>query len=160
MKIAIRADGGLKIGMGHIMRTLVLAKELAKTNEVFYICRVDKQLTNKYKIGIDKVKSEGFNVKCIAEKNIIEELGNIKADILITDSYDVDEDYFNKTKKMFNKTGYIDDLNLYYFNVDFIVNQSINVERFKYRNNEDTQLFLGTKYVLLKRNLETFKKRI
>ena len=40
MKIAIRADGGSKIGMGHIMRTLVLAKELAKTNDVFYICRI------------------------------------------------------------------------------------------------------------------------
>ncbi len=35
MKIAIRAEGGFQIGMGHIMRTLALAKELAKANEVF-----------------------------------------------------------------------------------------------------------------------------
>ncbi len=35
MKIAIRAEGGFQIGMGHIMRTLALAKELTKANEVF-----------------------------------------------------------------------------------------------------------------------------
>lgn len=39
--------------------------------------------------------------------------------MLITDSYDVDDNYFNKTKIMFNKTVYIDDMNLHYFNVDF-----------------------------------------
>ncbi len=52
MKIAIRADGGAKIGMGHIMRTLVLAKELSKNHDVFYICRVDNPLSEKYRIGI------------------------------------------------------------------------------------------------------------
>ncbi|WP_414646568.1 hypothetical protein [Clostridium tetani] len=57
MKIAIRADDGNKICMAHIMRTLVLAKELAKTNDVFYISRVDNPLFSKYKSGIDKIKS-------------------------------------------------------------------------------------------------------
>ena len=35
MRIALRVDGGSIIGMGHIMRTLVLARELAKTNGIF-----------------------------------------------------------------------------------------------------------------------------
>ncbi|KYH34828.1 hypothetical protein CLTEP_12930 [Clostridium tepidiprofundi DSM 19306] len=43
MKIGIRADGGSKIGMGHIMRTLVLAKELAKTNNVGWFNALDKE---------------------------------------------------------------------------------------------------------------------
>ena len=38
-KILIRADGGKNIGLGHIMRTLVLAKELERECEVFYICK-------------------------------------------------------------------------------------------------------------------------
>ncbi|MBY6829020.1 UDP-2,4-diacetamido-2,4,6-trideoxy-beta-L-altropyranose hydrolase, partial [Clostridium botulinum] len=59
MKIAIRAEGGFQIGMGHIMRTLILAKGLAKTNDVFYICKVDTPLSSKYRPGIDKVKFEG-----------------------------------------------------------------------------------------------------
>ncbi|EKS4342908.1 UDP-2,4-diacetamido-2,4,6-trideoxy-beta-L-altropyranose hydrolase [Clostridium botulinum] len=155
MKIAIRADGGSQIGMGHIMRTLVLAKELAKINDVFYICKVDVPLSSKYKPGIDKVKAEGFNVVTINENNIINDLKNIVADCLITDSYDVDEEYFNLIKGMYKITGYIDDMNLYYFDVDFIINQNIGAEEYFYKVNKDTKLFLGTKYTMLR---EEFRK--
>ncbi|ENJ9652650.1 MAG: UDP-2,4-diacetamido-2,4,6-trideoxy-beta-L-altropyranose hydrolase [Clostridium botulinum] len=150
MKIAIRADGGNKIGMGHIMRTLVLAKELAKTNYVFYICRDDNPLSDKYKSGIEKINGEGFNIITIDESNILDKLKDISADCLITDSYDVEEEYFNKTKKLFKLTGYIDDMNLYNFNVDFIINQNIGAEEFKYKVDKDTKLFLGTKYTMLR----------
>lgn len=170
MKIGIRADGGSQIGMGHIMRTLVLAKELAKTEEVFYICRIEEDISkvfhhiqpssfnivkeasfsHKYKNGIEKVLRQGFNVKLVSEDNLIQDLKNIKMDLLITDSYHVDEDYFNKTKAMFSKTAYIDDVNLYYFNVDFLINQNINAEDFNYKANKDTKLILGSKYVMLR----------
>ncbi|HCL4438282.1 TPA: UDP-2,4-diacetamido-2,4,6-trideoxy-beta-L-altropyranose hydrolase [Clostridium botulinum] len=155
MKIAIRADGGSEIGMGHIMRTLVLAKELAKTNDVFYICKKDTSLSSKYKPGIDKVRSQGFRVVTINENNILSELKHISADCLITDSYDVNEEYFNLTKDMFKITGYIDDMNLYYFNVDFIINQNIGAEEYFYKVNKDTKLFLGTNYTMLR---EEFRK--
>ncbi|MBE6068691.1 MAG: UDP-2,4-diacetamido-2,4,6-trideoxy-beta-L-altropyranose hydrolase [Clostridium lundense] len=147
MKIAIRADGGSQIGMGHIMRTLVLAKELSKTNDVFYIC---KENNDKYKKGIEKVSSEGFKVLLVRDNYLLEDLKNIDADLLITDSYDVNEEYFNKTKKIFNKTSYIDDMNLHYFNVDFLINQNIDAEDFNYRVSKDTKLMLGTKYVMLR----------
>ncbi len=155
MKIAIRAEGSSQIGMGHIMRTLVLAKELAKANEVFYICKVDMSLSSRYKPGIDKIKSEGFKVLTINEDKFIKELCKVKADCLITDSYDVNEEYFNLTKDMFKVTGYIDDMNLYYFNVDFIINQNIEAEKLTYKVNKDTKLFLGTNYTMLR---EEFRK--
>lgn len=151
MKIGIRADGGSSIGMGHIMRTLVLAKELAKYYKVFYICKMDNSGLNKYTDGIDKVRKEGFEVKLIEENNMLEGLKDINADILITDSYDVNEEYFNKTKSMFKKTGYIDDNNLLScYNVDFLINQNLGAEEFKYKTNKDTQLLLGSKYILLR----------
>ncbi|WP_051931514.1 UDP-2,4-diacetamido-2,4,6-trideoxy-beta-L-altropyranose hydrolase [Clostridium sp. KNHs214] len=160
MKIAIRADGGSKIGMGHIMRTLVLAKELAKANDVFYICRVDEPLSDIYSPGIIKIKKQGFHVVTIDESNILEELSNVQADILITDSYDVDENYFNETKKLFKYTGYIDDMNLYYFNVDFLINQNINAEDLNYRVNNNTKLFLGPKYAMLREEFRNVPKKI
>ncbi len=161
MKIAIRADGGSEIGMGHIMRTLVLAKELAKTNDVFYICKVDVPLSSKYKQGIDKVKAEGFDIVTINENNILSELKNISSDCLITDSYDVNEQYFNLTKDMFKITGYIDDMNLYYFNVDFIINQNIGAEEYSYEVNKDTKLFLGTNYTMLRKEFrKNFNKNL
>lgn len=80
---------------------------------------------------------------------------NISADCLITDSYDVNEEYFNLTKGMFKITGYIDDMNLYYFDVDFIINQNIGAEEYFYKVNKDTKLFLGTNYTMLR---EEFRK--
>ncbi|MCY6353995.1 UDP-2,4-diacetamido-2,4,6-trideoxy-beta-L-altropyranose hydrolase [Clostridium sp. ZS2-4] len=161
MKIAIRADGGSKIGMGHIMRTLVLVEELAKTNEVFYVCKVNNSVQDKYKAGIDKVKNAGFNVKLINENNVIEELKNIKADMLITDSYDVNEVYFNETKKIFEITGYIDDIKcLDYYNVDFIINQNIGAEEWYYKVNEDTKLFLGSQYTMLREEFRNSPNKI
>lgn len=149
-KIAIRADGGSQIGIGHIMRTLVLAKELAKTNEIFYVCRRDNPLSDKYSVGIEKLKKEGFKVIDIDENDFLSELKKIDADCLITDSYDVDENYFKETKRMFKKTGYFNDMNLYYFDVDFIINQNINAEDYKYNADKRTKLLLGTSFVLLR----------
>jgi len=150
MKIALRVDGGSIIGMGHIMRTLVLARELAKTNSVFYVCKTDEPLTEKYINGINKIKQEGFEVVLINEHNVIDELASVNADCLITDSYDVDEDYFNDSKDMFSKTGYIDDINAFYYNVDFVINQNVTANNYKYKCNKDTSLFLGTDYVMLR----------
>ena len=165
MKIAIRADGGNSIGMGHIMRTLVLAKELSKINDVFYICRIDEPLSDTYSIGIEKVKSKGFVVKTIREKHMLSDLKIFKSDLLITDSYDIDEKYFHETKKMFNKTAYIDDMNLYNFNVDFLINQNIDAMDYKYKVNDNTKLFLGSQYTMLRdefRNLpqKHIKKKV
>ncbi|NFE60768.1 UDP-2,4-diacetamido-2,4,6-trideoxy-beta-L-altropyranose hydrolase [Clostridium botulinum] len=150
MKIAIRADGGNEIGMGHIMRTSVLAKELRKNNEVFYVCKQSKFSPQKYANGINKLKEEGFNVVLVNEDTCLKELIKIQSDCLITDSYDVNEDYFNITKKHFKSTGYIDDMNLYYFNVNFIINQNIGAELLQYKTNKGTKLFLGTDYIMLR----------
>lgn len=175
MKIAIQADGGTEIGMGHIMRTLVLAKELSTDNDVFYICRVEskdgyehyikvsddevsslEQLGkyemsySKYNKGIKKILSEGFRVKLINENNLIDELKCIKADMLITDSYSVNENYFHEIKKIFRKTIYIDDINEHYFDVDFLINQNSDAGDFNYKVNSDTKLLLGTEYILLR----------
>jgi UDP-2,4-diacetamido-2,4,6-trideoxy-beta-L-altropyranose hydrolase len=156
MKVGIRADGGYSIGMGHIMRTLVIAKELSKTNEVFYICAD----SNEYEKGINKILSEGFQIKFINQVSMKENMKIINADVLITDSYNVDEDYFNFTKKQFSKTVYIDDTNLFYFNVDIIINQNIGAENLDYKCNKDTKLLLGSKYAMLRnefRNNYTIK---
>lgn len=41
-------------------------------------------------------------------------------------------------------------MNLYYFDVDFIINQNIGEEKLKYSVNDDTELFLGTNYIMLR----------
>lgn len=182
MKIVVRADGGSVIGMGHIMRTLVLAKELSKDNDVCYACKVEGiqeldinikedycEVTSleeleKFKLddsiflqGIKKILYEGFKVILLNEYRLISELQRIDADLLITDSYDVNEDYFEKNKRIFKKTAYIDDINKYNFDVDFLINQNADAEDFNYKINDNTKLLLGTDYVLLR---DEFKNNI
>ncbi|WP_142414607.1 UDP-2,4-diacetamido-2,4,6-trideoxy-beta-L-altropyranose hydrolase [Hathewaya massiliensis] len=160
MKIGIRADGGSKIGMGHVMRTLVLAKELCKNNEVFYICKHDKKFSAIYNPGVDRIRDSGFPAKEIKENNILEELSNIKADILITDSYDVDEIYFNETKKMFKHTVYIDDMNKHYFNIDVLINQNINARDLNYKVNHNTKLLLGPEYTMIRKEFRNLPEKL
>lgn len=181
MRIFIRVDGGNAIGLGHIMRMLVLAKELKKTNEVIFLCR-GKQANNinkksdinkgastynseddKFKAGIEKVRENEFKVIMINDECVVEEIINLqneyKADLIITDSYDVDELYFNTLKPYFKLNGYVDDMNKCKMNVDFIINQNINAEDMNYINNveHNTKLFLGTKYCMLR---DEFRKEI
>jgi len=158
MKIFIRADGGKSIGMGHVMRMLVLASELRKRNKVVFLCKNDT--SNKYDAGIQKIKDCDFEVIEIEDTYTIENIIKIQnehnADILISDTYEVDEEYFNKLKPYFKLTGYIDDVNKCYMNVDFIINQNINAKRLDYSKTtkKDTSLFLGLQYCMLR---EEFK---
>lgn len=158
MKIGIRADGGSAIGMGHVMRMLALAKELCKKNIVFFICRVDVPLSNKYFPGIKLIKDNGFYVKEIDENKLKEDIKNVEADCIITDSYDVDEAYFNTIKQNFEISGCLDDENICeYFDVDFLINQNLYGKELKYHVNKNTRLLLGSEYVILR---DEFKENI
>lgn len=154
MKIFIRADGGKNIGLGHVMRMLVLAEELQKDNEVIFICR--DNLSNKFEAGIKKIEEYNFLIIKIGESNYIDEIIEIQnkynADLLITDSYDVDKDYFAKLKSHFRITGYVDDINGCKMDVNFIINQNINACDINYSDTvmRDVKLFLGTKYCMLR----------
>lgn len=178
MKIFIRADGGNTIGLGHIIRMLVLAKELKKTNKVIFLCRssitskivgedyIDKKNqhyveNDKFKAGIEKIKENGFEILTIAEESFIEDIISLQkeynVDLIITDSYCVDEIYFDKLKPYFKINGYVDDVNRCRMNVDFIINQNINAKDINYTPNINinTKLFLGTEYCMLR---EEFRK--
>lgn len=159
MKIFIRADGGKFIGLGHIMRMIVLGKELRKSNEVIFLCRNSQN--EKYSAGIKTIKENKFQVIEISEENYIEDILNIQKEhnghVIITDSYDVDEEYFIKLKRHFMLTGYVDDVNKINMNVDFLINQNINALFMDYTKTtrNSTKLFLGTKYCMIR---EEFRK--
>ncbi|SHI40885.1 UDP-2,4-diacetamido-2,4,6-trideoxy-beta-L-altropyranose hydrolase [Clostridium cavendishii DSM 21758] len=160
MDICIRADGGSTIGMGHIMRTLVLGKKLKEKHKIFYACRVDNPLSDKYSLGIEKVKSEGFEVFKLNEDSFKKDILKVKADCIITDSYDVDEDYFDIVKNAFKISGCLDDEKICnYFNVDFLINQNTYALSLDYKVNFNTELMLGTEYVILRDEFRNLKEK-
>lgn len=159
MKIFIRVDGGRTIGMGHVMRMIVLARKLKKNNQVIFLCKTNSD--KNFEAGINKIKEMKFQIIEIKDTDVVKCImkaqNEYKVDVLITDSYDVDEEYFNLLKPYFKVTGYVDDVNKCYMNVDFIINQNINAEKLKYSKMtpKDTKLFLGLKFSMIR---DEFKK--
>lgn len=147
-RMIIRADGGAGIGMGHVMRTLVLADFLKQYVDVTYVC-------NKHYIGgIQFLRQKGYEVLSFSEDKLLEELISIEAVCLLTDNYKIDKDYLNEVRKYFKIVGYIDDNALLSYEADFVLNQNFGAQRIDYNVNNDCELLLGSEYLLVR---ETFR---
>lgn len=155
MRILIRAEGGYRTGMGHVMRMLVLADKLRAFSEVAFVCKDN----DEFKTGADYIETCGYPVLRIDGTKLLYELSAIYGDCLITDSYDVDESYFDSIKEIFNVTGYMDDLNKHRISADFIINQNIYADDLEYKAEKSTNLFLGTRYALLREEFRNLPKR-
>ncbi len=175
--IAIRADGGPAVGMGHIMRCLAIAEQLKNLG-----CRI--YFLGRYKQGLDKVKAMGFEAFEIVIKageaqshtceientethngfnygnmeeleadihatcTIIEQQG---CDLILIDKYNLSSDYFDKIKALGIKLAFIDDLNLFDCSADIIINGNINAKLLGYKQHFGRQkLLLGTEYTPLR----------
>ena len=156
MKIIIRAEGGNRIGMGHVMRMLVLAGKLKAFAEVVFVCRDSEE----FLAGINYIEGAGYFVFKADSGKMLASLCGIEADCMITDSYDVDEDYFDITKDCFKITGCMDDLNKNRINTDFIINKNIYANDLKYKTGKGTRLFTGTKYLLLREEFVNIEKKV
>jgi len=143
--IAIACNGSLTIGMGHITRTLVLAEKLKNELNIYYI----RKNGNEYDYGAKEIKKWGYPVYFENDKT--------SADIMLLDSYDVNEKKLSQLRKKYNKLIYIDDLtNLSYYDCDIIINKSLGGEKLenKYNTSPGCKLLLGAKYALLREEFE------
>lgn len=151
--IAIRADGGHGIGLGHVMRCLALGLELkALGHQVFFISvrgiQVEQLITGYglRVIAISEPQSLSEEIELISQV-----IKDNDCNIVITDSYKLNQDYLIKLKE---KTGLlisIDDLNNWAWPADVVINGNLNAKDLNYRSlDEGTSFFLGGQYTLLR----------
>jgi len=141
--VAIEASGSLTLGMGHIMRTLVIAEKLKNIFNVYYICKNEKE----YQTGAKALKKRGYPVRYINDKN--------SADILILDSYDVDENTLKVLRKSYNILVYVDDLNsLSFYDCDIIINKNLGAEKLTYNAPKNCRILKGPRYSLLREEFQ------
>lgn len=146
--MAIMCSGSLTIGMGHIMRTLVIAEKLKNNFDIYYICKKG----NEYKYGVNFIKNAGYPV-------YYKETAPA-ADILLLDSYNVNEATLSSLRKTYGKLIYIDDLAaLSFYDCDIIINKDFMAKniRHKYNTPPECELLLGADYALLR---EEFQKAL
>lgn len=182
MKIIIRVDASLRIGIGHIMRCLTLAKALVeKGEEVDFICR--DHVGNL----IEKVRQEGFIVHVLTTRTdnqlvlkkgchlfhaewlgVMQEqdaqeckpiLEMVKPDWLIVDHYAIDQTWQSVLKPYYMKLMVIDDLGDRKHNCDLLLDQNYGSTDEKYQNlvPKHCKLLTGVKFSLLRQEFAQWR---
>ena len=126
MKVLFRCDSSSSIGLGHVMRDLVYAKEF---NNVHFACQNLKGNIN------DKIPYPVHILKTNESEELIKLIKNLHVDILIIDHYDINYKVEKELKIKNSKLKIIafdDDYREHF--CDEIINHNISADKNKYKN--------------------------
>ena len=174
MKVVFRVDASLEMGTGHVMRCLTLANELKQQNhEIVFICR---ELTGnlilliKYPVLVlpknDNFQSDGLYLNWLGATQEQDAEKTIKVipkntDLLIVDSYALDEIWHKQLIPYTKKIMVIDDLADRQFDCDVLLNQNLGtqIEDYKDKVPDDCELLLGCDYALLRPEFPNLREK-
>lgn len=149
MKILVRVDAYPDIALGHLNRCVNLGISLRECGHSVTFLSYNDSATQEI------LSRTGFEYKLIPFKindkqSKCEELSQLEVlsdsiDLLLVDSYNVDNDYFDFLNQCFPMIAYLDDLGLD-FNVDLVINPSCKVTESDYKAKK---ALCGMQYVIL-----------
>lgn len=151
--IVFRADGGSKMGLGHIMRLMTIADSVKKQNKEVLFVLADTETASL-------VEERGFAFRVLNSRyddmegelpRLLPLLEEEKAEMILADSYFVTPKYLSTLKKQL-KTVYMDDLAAFSYDVDVLINYNIYAQDLDYKRLEEqgTKLLLGCQYMPLR----------
>jgi UDP-2,4-diacetamido-2,4,6-trideoxy-beta-L-altropyranose hydrolase len=156
--IIFRADGNAEIGMGHFMRSLSLA-EMLKND---FIIQFAIRIPNGFQIQeLEKVCDKWIGLSN-DESHFDEFLKLLSGEeIVVLDNYYYCTDYQKAIKAKGCKLVCIDDLHDKHFVADAVINHAEFPNVQDYSIEAETQLYLGNRYALLRKDfLESFERDI
>jgi len=155
--ILFRTDSSSDIGLGHIMRDLVLASTYKDSNITFATQDLkgninSKILDSKYNLEILESNSKKELVKLIKKLNI---------DLLVIDHYKIDHKKERYIKKKTAVTILSFDDTYEKHHCDILLNHNISANKKKYKNlvPENCKLRCGNKYTLIRDEFIEEKKK-
>lgn len=158
--IAIRVDGNAIIGMGHMMRCLAIASALREVgSDVIFLTAASSFIEPLCKNGFRTIKlqCDGFGTQDAKDMVPIFEGEHITT--ILVDSYQVSAKYF-KWLHQFVQIVYIDDLNLFDYDIDAVINYNIEAKADQYKNDVfvKRKVYTGIQYFPLRRDLWAGRK--
>lgn len=165
MKFLFRVDGNENVGAGHIMRCLAIAKEAKRNNIECIFVKADdgfSDLLSQQDFSYINLETSYSDMNSEIKK-LESILYESKPQILIVDSYYVTYDYLKQLKQLV-KVVYIDDMAMWAYPVDIILDYNIfgpclqYEEIYKRAGENLPQLMLGTKYVPLRDEFQHIQK--
>ena len=142
-----------KIGFGHLKRCINFSKQFSKNTLIYFL--INENNTVKKILYYSKIKNIFFfkNYSQKLDSKFLQKFSKYKK-IMIHDSYKLKQKMIDRDLKVFDKVGYIDDIGKNFIS-DFVINYSIEKNKYKYRSKK---FFLGKKYLPLQ-NLDLKKKK-
>jgi UDP-2,4-diacetamido-2,4,6-trideoxy-beta-L-altropyranose hydrolase len=178
VNVVFRTDGSSKMGTGHVMRCITLAKELAKKSSVTFVLSYEsKYISELIKSSLSSCKvvllpeskhkyihEHLFNYEHIIEdsgntKKVIDEVGNV--DWLIIDHYGIDEKWETKFRSSVKNIMVIDDLANRKHDCDILLDQNFYIDAEKRYDGlvpDDAVCLIGVSYALLREEFVKSKK--
>ena len=158
LNILFRCDSSSQIGLGHVMRCLVLAKEYPEASISFATQKLSGNIN-------DKIIQNGYrleNLNSNTKEKLLLKLQALKIDLLVIDSYKISY----KTEKFLKKYGNVTILSLddtyEKHHCDILLNHNISADAKKYDIlvPKACELRCGSKYTLLREEFIKEKNRI
>jgi UDP-2,4-diacetamido-2,4,6-trideoxy-beta-L-altropyranose hydrolase len=152
--ILFRADSSSSIGIGHIMRDIVLAKQFEDSNIIFACMEFEGNIINQIPYQVIRLKSNHIN----EVDTIIKEY---KIDLIVIDHYGIDEAY-EKQLKIQNsalKIMCLDDTYEKHY-CDILLNHNIYAQKERYVDlvPKECEIRCGKKYTLIRDEFKKVKK--
>ncbi len=164
MRIYFIVHGNAQTGMGHIMRSISLAEAFKRHgHRVIFFSKYGQGISLIEKAGIEVVRipsgphfegqvffygiPEGLKDDLMAIRGQIRQ----RADAMIVDDYNISIDFLKGLRDLTDRLVYIDDLDLFPYPVDILVNGTASAFDMGYERTQDAQLLLGLRYNQVRR---------
>jgi len=154
--VVFQLEADAQIGVGHLMRCMVIADELKKEEKVCYF------LSRELAVPLRKlVVQKGHKVCTIdSEQSALKQLESLRPEWTIVDNYELDATFERRVCDVSRRLLVIDDLANRTHYCDFLLDQSPLRTKADYQSrvNENCQFLLGANYVLIRPEFRTFRK--